>query len=104
MKKTSDILEMANRFAEFAHQIAHPYVLLAAVAVAVPVMWRCKSVFYGDAGELASDTVDAGASSWFDDGWLSADDRWAALKLCVFLGLSLGFTVGLYRIALMVFY
>ena len=85
--------------------VDHPWILGAAICLAIPVIWGYWRWFFGDAEDFATDLEDADYRDWINllrgRYW---EGEWAEVKIIWFVIISGGFVAALYAIGVRVFY
>jgi len=84
--------------------IDHPYLLLLAVVVAIPILIQYWKWIFGDMGGFVSDITLGGMPDWlaFLRGkyW---EGEWAEIKIIFFILICCALTASFYKIATLIF-
>ncbi len=85
--------------------VDHPWLLLLAIAIAIPVLFQYFKWFFGDVAGLRDDAVNVALPDWLallmGRFW---QGEWAVVKIGAFILLVAGFTAALYKIGVMIFF
>jgi len=85
--------------------IDHPFLLLIATIIAIPIIWQYWKWMFGDIGAFSDDIKDAALpdlfAAYIGRYW---ESEWAALKIGLFLLLCVGVIAATYKLGSIIFF
>ena len=85
--------------------VDHPFLLVLAICVAIPILWQYWQWLFGGIHNFVEDVKDAAAPDWY--AFLRGrywEGEWAELKIVVFMLLCVGLAAALYTMAVKVLF